>query len=153
MGKKITRREFVKGAAGAAVVAGAGIFASCQPAEVTVSGPTVTKTVTVTPSSGSAPVSGKLSVINMAGTPAAQIQRIPLVPRLSSLDGKTVYLVDENFTQTVNLFPQIEKWFAQNMPKVTLKYARLKGRWGTSDPDLEALMGKEADAVINGAGG
>src|SRR5271170_6753841 len=59
----------------------------------------------------------KITAVNPKGIPPA-IQLIPMAPRLDSLDGKTVYLVDTGFHGSDTLLNQIELWFNRNMPNV-----------------------------------
>ena len=58
----------------------------------------------------------KITAVNPKGMPPA-IQLIPMAPRLASLDGKTVYLVDTGFHGSDMLLQQIEAWFKRNMPQ------------------------------------
>ena len=41
-----------------------------------------------------------------------------LAPRLESLDGKTIYLVDCRFDDSIELLKQVAAWFAAHMPNV-----------------------------------
>ena len=52
----------------------------------------------------------KITTVNPKGTPPS-IQLIPMAPRLDSLDGKTVYLVDTGFHGSDALLHQVELWF------------------------------------------
>ena len=45
----------------------------------------------------------KLTVLNPLGQPPA-ITRVPMAPRLDTLAGKTIYIVDIGFTDTHQLF-------------------------------------------------
>jgi len=42
-----------------------------------------------------------------------------LAPRLDSLNGKTVYLVDTGFGGSGKFLDQVQAWFAEHMPSVT----------------------------------
>src|ERR1039457_3725555 len=57
----------------------------------------------------------KVEGLNPKGTPPP-IQLIPMAPRLDSLDGKTVWLVDTGFDGGGYLLQQIQLWFKTNMP-------------------------------------
>ena len=63
---------------------------------------------------------GKLSVLNpaIAGKFA---ERFPLVPRLASLEGKTLYMIDIQWggaESAYSFFEAVQDWFAKNMPSV-----------------------------------
>ena len=45
----------------------------------------------------------KITVLNPLGQPPP-IDRIPIVPRIDKLEGKTIYIVDVGFTDTHQLF-------------------------------------------------
>ena len=54
----------------------------------------------------SSPASGqgeKITVLNPRGTPPT-VELIPLAPRLESLTGKTIYIVDVNFPDTEGFY-------------------------------------------------
>jgi hypothetical protein len=42
-----------------------------------------------------------------------------MAPRLSTLDGKTVYLVSDGFAGADRFLNQIKIWFSKKMPNVT----------------------------------
>jgi hypothetical protein len=60
-----------------------------------------------------------------------------LAPRLSSLDGKTVYLVDCLFDNTDVFMEQLRQWFAQHLPAVNTRIARPKETW-SDDAQMRA---------------
>ena len=77
-----------------------------------------------------------------------------LAPRLPSLDGKTVYLVDTGFGGSYKFMRELERWFASNMPSVKTVRARKPG--GPFADDNDALweeIKKRGDAAILGVGG
>ena len=57
----------------------------------------------------------KLTVLNPVGYPP-KITPKALAPRLESLDGKTVYLVDPRFDDSGLFLRQVQSWFADHMP-------------------------------------
>ena len=78
----------------------------------------------------------------------------PLAPRLPSLDGKTVYLVDTGFGGSYKFMRELESWFATNMPSVKTVRARKPG--GPFADDNDALweeIKKRGDAAVLGVGG
>ncbi len=94
----------------------------------------------------------KITVLSPMGKPPA-LQIMPLAPRLSTLDGKTIYLVNDGYLSTDILLGEMQAWFKANMPKVNTVY-RLKGGAGftAEDPKLWAEIKEKADGVIMGMG-
>ena len=94
----------------------------------------------------------KITVLSPMGKPPA-LQIKPLAPRLDTLDGKTVYLVNDGYLSTDILLDEMQTWFKENMPKVNTVY-RLKGGRGftAEDPKLWAEIKEKADAVVMGMG-
>jgi hypothetical protein len=80
------------------------------------------------------------------------ITLIPMAPRLSSLDGKTVYLVDTGFHGGGALLNQIQVWFQQNMPGVTTVLRRKAGPYAEDDPQLWAEIKAKGNAAIMAIG-
>jgi len=80
------------------------------------------------------------------------ITLIPMAPRLSSLDGKTVYLVDTGFHGGGALLNQIQVWFQQNMPSVTTVFKRKAGPYAEDDPQLWAEIKAKGNAAIMAIG-
>ena len=90
----------------------------------------------------------KLTVVNPLGTPPP-IKLKNMAPRLDTLDGKTIYLVNDGFIGSDNLLYEIQDWFKANSPKTTTVYKR-KGGGGfdAEDPALWQEMKEKADAII-----
>ena len=93
----------------------------------------------------------KITTVNPKGMPP-QIQLIPMAPRLDSLDGKTVYLVDTGFHGSDILLNQIQEWFKRNMPGVTTVFKRKAGPYAQDDPDLWKEIKAKGNAVIMATG-
>jgi len=94
----------------------------------------------------------KITVLSPKGQPPP-IQMKPMAPRLDTLDGKTVYLVNDGYLGTDILLGEMQAWFKANMPQVNTVY-KVKGGGGftAEDPDLWAEIKAKADAVIMGMG-
>lgn len=92
-----------------------------------------------------------LNVHNPMGYPPKVSRKQP-APRQSSLDGKTVYLVDIRFDDSVELLRQVQAWFAQRMPGVTTKLVQMSSYYGKDDPDLWAEIREKGDGAIIGVG-
>jgi hypothetical protein len=99
-----------------------------------------------------APAEQKITVLNPLGTPPP-ITLKPMAPRLDTLDGKTIYIVDDGFVGGANLLTQMVDWFAQHYPKTTVLFKR-KGGGGfeAEDPQLWAEIKEKGNAVIIGMG-
>jgi hypothetical protein len=95
---------------------------------------------------------GKITVLNPLGTPPP-IKLKLMAPRMETLDGKTIYIVDDGFVGGANLLTLMVDWFHQNYPKTTIVFKR-KGGGGfdVEDPQLWAEIKEKANAVIIGMG-
>ncbi len=93
----------------------------------------------------------KITGLNPKGTPPS-IQLYPLAPRLSTLDGKTVYLVDTGFQGGDILLQQMQRWFQQNMPTVKTVYRRKAGVYFEDDPALWQEIKTHGNAAIMAIG-
>jgi hypothetical protein len=94
---------------------------------------------------------GKIETLNPRGTPPP-IKLLPLAPRLDSLDGKTVYLVDTGFMGGAALLHQMEIWFAANMPNVKIVYRKKAGPYPEDDPVLWKEIKGNGNAAIMAIG-
>ncbi|MBL8551317.1 MAG: hypothetical protein JNJ73_15130 [Hyphomonadaceae bacterium] len=97
------------------------------------------------------PTSGLLNVYNPVGFPP-KVSAKQLAPRPSSLEGKTVYLVDSRFDDSAELLKQIVAWFADNMPSVQTKLVSLAGNYKRDDPELWEEIRAKGHAAILGVG-
>ena len=77
-----------------------------------------------------------------------------MAPRLDSLDGKTVYLVNQGFGGSDLFLEQFQAWFAENMPTVKTVVRRKTGFIFRDDTkDLWKEIKEKGDAVIFGVAG
>jgi hypothetical protein len=77
-----------------------------------------------------------------------------LAPRLDSLNGKTVYLVDTGFGGSGRFLDRMQEWFAERMPSVTTVRRRKTGNIFRDDTkDLWAEIKDKGDAAILGVAG
>ncbi|MCR2810521.1 MULTISPECIES: hypothetical protein [unclassified Microbacterium] len=72
--------------------------------------------------------------------------------RVEALDGKTVYLVDSRFDDSVELLKQMELWFQENMPSVVIRMVALASTYAKDDPELWERIRADGDAAILGVG-
>ena len=89
----------------------------------------------------------KIETLNPKGLPPP-IQLIPMAPRLSSLDGKTIFLVSDGFAGADRFLNQIAIWFQKNMPSVKTVYRLKAGSYFDDDPKLTAEMKASGNAMI-----
>jgi hypothetical protein len=77
-----------------------------------------------------------------------------MAPRLGSLDGKTVYLVDTGFGGSYKFMLQLQKWFEHNMPSVKTIRKRKPGNVFMDDNNsLWEEVKEKGDAVVLGVAG
>jgi hypothetical protein len=77
-----------------------------------------------------------------------------MAPRLDTLDGKTVYLVNQGFGGSDLFMEQLQAWFAENMPTVKIVQRRKTGFIFRDDTtDLWKEIKEKGDAVIFGVAG
>jgi hypothetical protein len=166
--KRITRREFAKGAA----VVGAGVLAGCasptpqvvkETVEVekvvkeTVEVPVeVTKIVEV-PAGGAAPAAGPATIEVLDPSGAFEVTTL-FAPRLDTLDGKTICFLSDDEWMSWRTFPLLEELLTQQYP--TIKIIRETEFPTDGDhryPDFEAhpdiLKEMGCDAAIVGNAG
>jgi len=93
----------------------------------------------------------QVTVFNPQGYPP-KIVRKALAPRLDSLDGKTVYLVDARFDDSTILLEQMQGWFAEHLPAVTTRLVQLSSVYTRDDPATWEEIRAHGDAAIIGVG-
>jgi hypothetical protein len=77
-----------------------------------------------------------------------------LAPRLDSLNGKTIYLVDTGFGGSGKFLDQVQAWFAEHMPSVKTVRRRKTGNIFRDDTkDLWAEIKENGQAAILGVAG
>ena len=82
--------------------------------------------------------------------------RVPLAPRLDSLQGKTIYLVDLNYEGILGtpVMGEIKAWFDSNMPSVKTVLKLKSGSYIADDPALwKEIAQNGGNAVILGVAG
>ena len=92
-----------------------------------------------------------LTVLNPMGYPP-KVSGKPLAPRLDSLDGKTVYLVDCRFDDSDIFLKQMQGWFEQNMPNVKSEFIQIRNVYTKDDPETWEEVKRNGDAAIIGVG-
>lgn len=74
-----------------------------------------------------------------------------LAPRLQSLDGRTVFLVDCLFDNSDVFMDQLRGWFGEHLPAVDVRIIKPKETWA-DDKEMRARVVAEGDAAILGVG-
>jgi hypothetical protein len=76
-----------------------------------------------------------------------------MAPRLDSLENKTIYMVDTGFEGGMAFYEEMQAWFKENMPSVTIVLHRKSGNAFVDSPELWPELKKKADGVVFGVGG
>jgi hypothetical protein len=106
-----------------------------------------------TPDPAEVPVNAneKITVLNPVGF-APKIARKAFAPRLDTLDGKTVYLVDCRFDDSDLFLKQMQAWFAEHMPAVRTVFKPISSVYLVDDPTTWEEIRAKGDAAILGVG-
>jgi hypothetical protein len=88
---------------------------------------------------------------NPKGAPPL-VKLVPMAPRLDTLDGKTIYLVDTGFMGGGTLLQQMQIWFNKNMPAVTVVFRKKAGSYMEDDPALWKEIKEKGNAAIMAIG-
>jgi hypothetical protein len=97
----------------------------------------------------------KLRVLNPT-PPNRMVDRVPLTPRLDTLKGKTVFLVDIGWggpEAAPSIYKEMKAWFAQNMPSVKVEVRGIKGSYMQDQPELWKEISEHGDAAMIGISG
>jgi hypothetical protein len=94
---------------------------------------------------------GTLTVLNPVGF-APKITRKELAPRLDTLHGKIVYLVDCRFDDSELLLREIQNWFHDRMPSVKTVLTRISSVYTKDSPETWDEIKARGHAAIVGVG-
>jgi hypothetical protein len=97
----------------------------------------------------------KIRVLNPT-PPNRMVDRVPLTPRLDSLEGKTIFLVDIGWggpNAAPSIYKEMKAWFAQNMPSVKVEIRTIKGSYMMDQPELWKEIKEKGDAAMVGISG
>ena len=89
----------------------------------------------------------KIRVLNPLGQPPP-ISSIPLAPRLDTLDGKTIYVVDVKFPASKPFGEELVKVLKERYPKTTWLYREKMGSYFADDPVLWAEIKEKGHGMI-----
>src|SRR5215468_9866485 len=93
----------------------------------------------------------RLVVYNPVGYPP-KVTAKPLAPRLDTLNGRTLYLVDCRFDDSDLFLKQIQAWFAERMPGVRTVFKPISSVYLNDDPATWNEIKSRGDAAILGVG-
>ena len=96
-----------------------------------------------------------ITVLNPAMSPNF-VERVPLAPRLDTLEGKTIYLYDTlcgGPEANRSVYEEMRDWFSRNMPSVNIVIHQGPG-WMADDQEiLKIIDEKKVDGIIIGISG
>ena len=104
---------------------------------------------------GNAAAKPLITVLNPA-IESKMVDRVPLSPRLNTLEGKTIYLVDINWggpDAAYSVFEEIQSWFAKNIPSTKIVIKRKYGSYTQDDPKLWKEIAASGNAALIGISG
>jgi len=93
----------------------------------------------------------RLTVVNPTGYPP-RVTPKDMAPRLDTLDGKTVYLIDCRFDDSDIFLKQMQAWFAENLPSARAKFIQISSVYTRDDPATWEKVKSDGDAAIIGVG-
>lgn len=94
-----------------------------------------------------------VTVLDPRGQPTNVIQPQPLAPRLDTLEGKTIHLIDIGFGGGWEFLEEVVAWFERNMPSVKTVLRHKAGIMFVDEPQMWEDARRDAHAVIFGVGG
>jgi hypothetical protein len=92
-----------------------------------------------------------ISVVNPRGQ-FAPIQQFPMAPRLSTLEGKTIYIVNARWPYTEQVPQEIRNALSERFPRTTFELRDKAGSYGEDDPQLWQEIKSKGDGMILAVG-
>jgi hypothetical protein len=97
----------------------------------------------------------KIRVLNPT-PPNRMVDRVPLTPRLNTMEGKTIFLVDIGWggkDAAPSIYKEMKAWFARNMPSVKVEVRSVKGSYMQDQPELWKEISEKGHAAMVGIAG
>ena len=92
-----------------------------------------------------------VTALNPLGTlPPLQLQT--MAPRLDTLDGKTIYIVDAKFPASEQFGEELVKLLKESYPGTTFVYKQKAGSYFDDDPALWTEIKEKGDGMIQYVG-
>jgi len=91
--------------------------------------------------------------VNQPRDTAEALSALKMAPRLDSLEGKTVYLVNTGFAGSKEFMEEAQDWFTKNHPEIKTVLRNKQTSMFTDEPELWKDIKENGDAVIFGVGG
>jgi hypothetical protein len=92
-----------------------------------------------------------ITVLDPTGYPP-KISAKPLAPRLDTLEGRTVYLVDCRFDDSGLFLEQMQAWLAEHLPGVRTVLKPISSVYLVDDPKTWEEIKARGHAAILGVG-
>ena len=93
----------------------------------------------------------KISVVNPGGQPP-DLQQTPMAPRIESLKGKTVYVVDVNWPYTRQFTEELRNVLSERYADTDFVFRDKAGSYFDDDPKLWAEIKEHGDAMVMSVG-
>jgi hypothetical protein len=93
----------------------------------------------------------RITVLNPEGFPPKVMRKEP-APRLATLEGKTVYLVDCRFDDSDVFLKQMQAWFSEHMPGVRTVFKPISSVYLNDDPATWEEIKAKGHAAVVGVG-
>ena len=96
-----------------------------------------------------------ITVLNPAIS-TRMVERVPLCPRLDTVEGKTIYFYDMQWggpDAAYSVYEEMQAWFAENMPSVKTTIYRGTGWMSDDGAFLKVVTDKKVDGVVIGIAG
>jgi hypothetical protein len=88
-----------------------------------------------------------ITVLNPLGTPPPLVLKA-MAPRLNTIEGKRIYIVDDGYPGSDNLLLELEKGLKEAYPKTNFHYVKKNTFMSAKDDALWAEMQEKADAMV-----
>lgn len=89
----------------------------------------------------------KITVLNPLGQPPG-LKLEPMAPRLDTLDGKTIYVVDVKFPASKPFGEELVKVLTEQYPKTNWLYREKTGSYFADDPALWAEIKEKGHGMV-----